>query len=428
VIEAGRWRWDTTPVRPVTTDDRGEFRFDSLVPGDYVIAVPSTQTPEPFKVVIPLRSVLAIPGPAPGGPLRVYPTTFFPAARSATNAEVISLRSGEARENVQIQLALVTTAVVSGSVIGPEPPPRGETVRLQPDYLSDLTTDRGFESATASLDTVGHFTFLGVTPGHYSLRVATASVSENGRREMAGMTTLVVNDADVPNVVLTLDRGVTVSGRLAFDGALTPPGPQALERFAIRLDPADSTVHRSPTAFRASVDRSGNFRITDVRPGKYVVKFNASVEDRRAMDGWESVGATLAGRDVSTRPMTVQSDVHDILLTLSDHAGRLIGAVHDASGRPDPNACVLLFTTERELWIDSGSTNRRIRGIRAAENGTFVIPVVHAGEYFLTAIPDEDAANWDDPRVLELLTRGSARIVVGVNERKAVDVTTRPIR
>jgi hypothetical protein len=238
----------------------------------------------------------------------------------------------------------------------------------------------------------------------------------------------VVNDADVPNVVLTLDRGVTVSGRIAFDGALTPPGPETLQRFAIRLDPADQGAHRSPTAFRAAVDRTGNFRITDVRPGKYVVKFSASAEDRRAMEGWESAGATLAGRDVSTRPMTVQSDVQGIVLTLSDHAGHLSGVVRDASGRPDPNACVVLFTTERELWVDSGSTNRRIRGIRAAENGTFVIPVVHAGEYFLTAIPEEDAANWDDPLVLELLARTSTRIIVGLNERKSVDVTTRPIR
>ena len=462
VLEAGRWRWDTTPVQPVTTDDRGEYRFDRLVPGDYVVVVPSTQVTEPASLaalagaggrgsevaadagqtrrfglvqagdwtLLSSRSALTIPSPTPGGPVRVYPTIFSPASRSTTDAEVVSLRSGEERTGVNVQLALVATATVSGAVVGPEPPPPGLAVRMQPDYLSELTTDRGFESGIASTDSAGRFVFLGVTPGQYSLRVAAAIGAQNSpeRRELAGAASLTVNEGDARNVVITVDRGVTVSGRIAFDGALPPPRPEALQRFAIRLDPADPGVHRSPTAFRAAVDRTGSFRIADVRPGKYVVKFSASAEDRRAMEGWESAGATLAGRDVSTRPMTVQSDVSGIVLTLSDHAGRVSGVVHDASGRPDPSACVMLFTTDRELWVDSGSTNRRIRGIRAAEDGTFVIQVVHEGEYFLSAIPEEDAANWDDPRVLDLVARRATRVIVGDNERKTVSVTTRPIR
>jgi hypothetical protein len=465
VLEAGRWRLDATVNAALAddTDDRGEYRIDGLPPGDYVVVVPSTQTtmpgvypappPSPFQtpasvaataqaggqallrtvddwmLLTPRRGAPTIPPPALAGELFVYPTVFYPGAPSATDASVVALRSGEERLGVNLQVAPVRTSTVSGTVTWPGAVVPGQSVRLLPEYIGDLTTDGGFEVALATADPAGRFMFLGVPPGQYLLR-ATTSVTggEAGRRMLSAAMPLTVGPTGVSNVALTMRGGVRVSGRVAFDGARPKPGPDALQRFGIRLDPADPFAHRSQTAYTAAVDAAGNFQIIDVPPGKYIVKFQASAQDRRAMEGWESVGAVLGGRDVSTRPMDVQSDTSGIILTLSDHAGRLSGIARDASGRVDPDACVLLFTTERDLWMDIGLTNRRIRAVRAGEDGTFVIPVVHDGTYFLAAIPETDAANWDDPRVMERIALRATRVVFGENERKTLDVTTQPIR
>ena len=152
---AGRRR--VTPGPTATTDDRGMFRIAGLDPGAYVIMVPSVQTTVPTEVmesffsgtpitdakrvelgrefnligsaIAPAGSQFAMKAGSqtfslPAGTLTpivsatgimIYPTTYYPAAASAGQAAVITLRSGEERSGIDLQVRPVRGVRVSGS-------------------------------------------------------------------------------------------------------------------------------------------------------------------------------------------------------------------------------------------------------------------------------------------------------------------------
>jgi hypothetical protein len=153
----GRWQW--TSAASATTNDRGEYRMDSLLPGTYLVVVACTQTTTPGAVspsaaatnaeaqiqlmragVLPGtssravgdwqwtaggRSALTVPNPTEDGRVSVYPTVFYPSARSARIAETIALESGQERTGVDVQLRLIPATTVSGVAVGPEGPLAG---------------------------------------------------------------------------------------------------------------------------------------------------------------------------------------------------------------------------------------------------------------------------------------------------------------
>jgi hypothetical protein len=476
-VVAGRGRWERGPQD--TTDDRGEYRIDSLPPGEFVVAVPSTYLALPRALVEAMgaaRSGGALPAnqnpmlrfsragilgaasilPAarhtgewvwqsdprgsmtvPAGDERtfVYPTTFYPGARTIAQAQPLTLASGEERASVDFDMQPVRTAPVSGVVDGPDGPVSGLAVRLLAEYQNDLSFDAGFEAAVSVTDAGGRFAFFGVPLGRYVLR-ATATpdtsldVDAPGAafRGLWAAEPVTVDDSGVANLGVTLRGGVTVSGRVVYDGSLPKPTPDMMRRLTVGLEPLDPGAPRTPLTYRGPVDAEGRWTITEVPPGRYLVLFYAFADDRRKLAGWETKGATLLGRDVATRPLALTTDVSDIVMTITDRPAILSGTARAATGDVDPDAAVLLFTAERDLWTEVGASNRRMRSVRADERGAFEIRGIPAGTYFLTAIPDADLGDWQDPPLLEALARTAVSIAIADAEKKTQDVTVRPVR
>src|SRR5688500_4561450 len=179
------------------TDDRGMYRITGLAPGDYVVAVPQTQSTMPVATMDNLmQSIMtgqgvgnaaaelaasgiggsggmgvrvgdqlvnsqsgAMPVLRGDGRMAAYLTQYHPAASSPVEAAVFTLASGEARGGVDIRMPLVATAKVSGTVIGPDGPLPNVPVRLlnaaeadTGDVLSDVA-----RSATAANGTFQMF-------------------------------------------------------------------------------------------------------------------------------------------------------------------------------------------------------------------------------------------------------------------------------
>ncbi len=130
------------------TDDRGQFRFTTLIPGDYLICLPATQSTTPLSVVeayrksregdrgatVPLDLAMSLglvsgpsstglpigeyfflptifggravtsPPPTGDGRLVVYPLQFYPSATSPSQATAIRVEAGEQRAGVDLQL------------------------------------------------------------------------------------------------------------------------------------------------------------------------------------------------------------------------------------------------------------------------------------------------------------------------------------
>ena len=185
----------------------------SLVPGKYLVVVPSVQwavpastslftlsgtTPEAVAAaeaagrdtrvtrnpLVPLTETYALmlgayptppPAPSAGGRAQAYPITFYPQAHVLSEASAVELSYGEERSAVDIRLRPVPTVRVTGRVEGPEDALQNLTLRLIPSGMEGL--GQGNEAATSLVEPDGSFTFLNVPSGSYSI-VARRAIAE----------------------------------------------------------------------------------------------------------------------------------------------------------------------------------------------------------------------------------------------------------
>lgn len=174
-----------------TTDDRGVYRLAGLIPGHYLIEVPSVQATAPATEqpgdgrgggsAIPSATepALEVDGrsrlllrefpaaPADAGRAMVYPPTFFPGSRTVSGASGIDLEVGEERTGVDVSMQAVPAWRVSGVVQGPPAAISNLTLRLLGEGLESL--GYGSETATSLVGSDGRFTFLNVPEGSYVL-------------------------------------------------------------------------------------------------------------------------------------------------------------------------------------------------------------------------------------------------------------------
>jgi hypothetical protein len=476
VYAGGHSRWGTALGVSLqdTTNDLGEYRIDGMPPGDYLVVVPASRTTIPAGLAVAqtqarlenttaeftqrlrdagipaaisaaqpglhvgdwvsrLRAGSATPVASEEGLSRVYSTTFYPGTVSATDAQAITLSSGDDRSGIDVPLSLVPATTIAGILSGPDGPVPMATVRLVPDYIDALSVEQNFEVITTVADASGRFAFLGVPSGRYLVRAMKAPI---GRPTPSGAptpsaeptlwaeTAITVSGSPISDLMVPLNRGFRVSGRLEFDGTLPKPPPEMFERFSILLDPISGQGSPMPAAFRGSIDRTGRISTNEVPPGRYFILFLAFADDRQKMEGWETKGATLHGRDVSTLPLDLREDISDLVMTITDRPSELTGVVRSAQGQVDPGATVLWFTTDKSHWTNNGISSRKLRSMRANEDGTFKVRGIPAGEYYLAALPDEEAANWQNPALLEAISRRASRVNIADGEKRTQNITT----
>jgi len=203
-----------------------------------------------FSVGSPIGGGSSDPGPSSG-----YAPVFFPSTTLASTATTVTLGPAEEKPGLDIQLQLVPLGMITGTVMG-DPRAMAQTT-IQ---LSDANTGLpGLTAKTARPDAQGRFSFNGVAPGQYNITAKSGGnmtiMTDGGNGNVTMMMTRSVSAtgpggsptevAPVPamwakaevsvdgrtksDVALVLQPGMTVSGRVAFDGTGEPPtGPPTL--------------------------------------------------------------------------------------------------------------------------------------------------------------------------------------------------------
>jgi hypothetical protein len=386
------------------TDDRGVFRAYSLEPGDYVVFVPSV-------------------------PTSTYQALFYPASPSPASADTFTLRAGEERIGLDMQLRAVSPVRVSGRLTGIDGPVQPATIRLVPEFAADFALDAGASiETTTRTDEQGNFTFPGTSAGNYEIKVETLVTpplpsSSFGLQPPAKLFwashPIAVGATDVANIEVAVRPGVRVSGRLEFVGGTAAPVAAQTARGSVWLHPAtNGTLESARMAGRASIDASGRFATAPVVGGKYVLRVDN-------IGRWTMASAVFQGRDVADSPIDLTAgNVTDIVVTMTDRQTTLSGPVVDVRGAPDPDACVLIFPTDPSLWVDGGAQARRFQIARTDTRGMFTIDGAPMGEYFVVAVSAATAGDWRDPRVLDLLARSATRVRLADGERRTVNLKT----
>ena len=352
----------------------------------------------------------ATPPPPEGDRLWIYPPTFHPASQSALESSSVTLRSGEERDGIDLQLRPVRTVRVSGFLTGPADMLAQRRLRLVP--ADSEVLDAG-EPVTAT-DVKGAFVFPAVPAGEYSLTTTTRSTNETGAQARVfhwAEVPITVGREDLDGVNVPLRPGATVSGNLVFDGRRTGG---SMQQARIVVERANAGLPGSDPAIFATIDDVGQFMATGLTAGSYFVRVLDSPV------GWMFTGAMHNGRDVSEYPVEVREDLAGVAIEFTNRWTGIRGIVTTPSGQADSGAIVLLFPTDSNRWRTYSPGARRMRSARVRDNGEFALGSVPVGEYYLTAIPDEDAADWQDPAGLDALARTATRITINDGDQKTV--------
>jgi protocatechuate 3,4-dioxygenase beta subunit len=401
------------------TDDRGMYRIFGLQPGEYLVGA------TPAMPAIGSGRNAAVPGnlreeePAVG-----YAPVYYPGTTIAGDGTPVPLAAGEERLGVDFQLQLVPLARVEGTVVTPSGRPDVQVLLLD---MGNAGVGAGRGTGT---NAQGHFSFLYVPPGQYR---ALAWSRAGGPGERGGFqgrgrgnsrgndpsrlwaaTDVAVEGRDVSNVVLALQPGLTISGRIEFRGAAQPPADMTTVR--ISLTPADPTPAGRQMSLPATgaVDETGRFTIEGVVPGMY--RLTAA-----APGGWAVESAVLGGQDTLDFPITVGdgAPLTGGVVTLTDTRTTITGVAANAQGQPESDYLLIVYPEDVRYRTPQ---SRRIRSVRPATNGTFSITGLPAGDYRVAPVLDPEPGSWFDPAFLQELDTRSDRFSLAAGEQKIQNV------
>jgi hypothetical protein len=438
------------------------YRIGGLVPGEYVVGMPSELVTYPIAFVeadaaateagaaaqqarsaeltargsTMLRIFPAYPSPRIGDftiaradgpdtplpigsePLSIFPITFHPNARTTELATPVILTAGEERTGVDLHLTLTPTVAISGIASGPDGPIENLGLRLQLGPESQFWSRMLVEPAQTVSGANGAFTFLGVPPGSYTI---VGRMSRGSGASVSAVLPVTVGDKGLANLALTLHPNARVSGRVEYDGSSAKPAP-GLSGQILRLDPVDGHFER--LTFQIAPD--GTMSVTGVPPGRYFVRLETVVAGS-APRAWTLKSALLNGRDVSDVPLTIEggTDLAGLVVTFTDRAAGLTGTVRNSQNSIDATASILVFPTDRTLWVDYGSVPRRLRVTTTDRDGAFTVGGLPAGEYFAIAVPQENAEGWQRSAFLAQAAAVATRVTIGESGIVTVDLVTR---
>ena len=471
-----------------TTDDRGQYRIGSLEAGDYVVALPMIQRQSMDAMFGGIREGMPMGGGGGGGMMMAvrveatasaasagapmimtssldgtvppagttaeglpltYQTEFYSGAVAAARATPVTLTHGEERTGLDFTIAPVRALSVSGTAIGAEGPMANVQLQLFPADADELVSP--IETATANTDGDGNFTFAMVPTGAYSLRAIRQArgggesfsfTSVQGTQAIAIRQTAVerpggaaplpeaptlwadmnvgVGTRDVTDLALNLRPGLTVSGSVVFQGAATQPTPEQRSSLFISLEPADGRTAGITNMVRGRVDTSGNFTTTGVPTGKYILRVSG------APQGWSLRDASHGGKDITSVAIELDGEsATGVMLAFTDKPTELSGTVRDASGNADARATVLVFPADPAGWVDTGSQPRRLRQVRAGQDGAYKINGLPAGDYYVVAVDDESTtASWQDPAYLGGMARNATQVRLTEGDIKTQALST----
>jgi hypothetical protein len=233
---------------------------------------------------------------------------------------------------------------------------------------------------------------------------------------------VAIDGAPVSGVTLSLQPGLTVTGRIEFKSANVRAGD--LKRVQLTLMPVSTGGGlRITTSFPTfQVDDTGKFTITGVIPGRYSVRGNAPLAPGSGPGApWRLGSAVVKGRDILDFPLDVVpgDELTDAVVTFTDATQSIAGSLQDGSGRPAPDYTIVVFAADKAYWTQA---SRRVRTARPGTDGKFTIANLPAGDYRMAAVIDISPSDINDPAFLEQLVGTSFAIKLGVGENKTQDL------
>ena len=437
----------TRRLRPTggrtTSDDRGEYRVFGLPAGQYIVrAQPSglltgaltgaSDAPQTTAAEVswaqeqarrrPGDPTVAAASPAPGperGRTMNYAAVYFPGTTDPSAAAAVQIGAGEERRGVDFALALVATAKVAGTVLGldGQPSASASIALVAKDDTTNVLSQLSPRPAIRS-GADGSFAIPAVAPGRYQLS-ARATTSGN---DAWAMQDVIVDGREVGSVVLAMQPGMTVSGRLTFDAATRPaPTNDEISRARVTIAPVTSggggaadVMAAGASSATASVAPDGRFAVTGLAPDSYRISVTmpgAATGNSAPAGAWTLRSITTGVQDVTDRAIEIRprENLADVVVRFTDRPTVISGTLVDQANRAASPYPIVVFSTNRADWR-AGS--RRVVVARPSTDGSFRVVGLPPGAYYVCAVLAVDAADLEDPAFFDQLVPGALTVTL----------------
>lgn len=419
------------PVAAVLTDNLGEYRVAGLPAGDYLVSADPSEggrTPADIMQIADgqIDRVLGggagrvetnrVAAPA-ASTVRLVPV-FFPGAATPELAAGIRLGDGDERASVDIRIDYVASSRIVGAVSDAVGSTVSAAVSIEP--LGAPGTPIVFSPlrfASTRTDTYGHFVLTGVPPGAYRVRATTEGTGGRSAQPalapLWGFADVEVNGQDRA-VSLTVQAGMTVTGRFVFEGSASQFGVPKLSLRSRRIE--------SSGEVRTLVSESGagsDFVIRDLLPGRYAIISEAPGA------AWGLRSIVVDGRDLLDAPLELQVNERlvDVTVTFTDRPSEVSGTLQTNIGLPTADYFILAFSTDQRFWF---ANSRRVIAVRPNTAGVYTMRNLPPGEYFIAALTDVEDGEWFDVEFLKSVAASSpVKMSMAEGERKRQDLRVR---
>lgn len=360
-----------------TTDRDGRYAIDGLAPRQYlVLATPFVEGP---VVRAPDELEETSYGPA-----------FYPSARAAVSAAVITLMAGEQASGLDIVLERDGVAAVEVTLTRGGRGPLGyvAAVLLTPN-LGDVAMQVDTSPTTRTLQ------FARVAAGEYELVGSALEAAADGRLERLWARRAFTHDGRTPgHLALELEAGASLEGRVVFEG--NGSGLAGLPDTWLRPVGGGRPDGVLPFAGTLATGTNGAFMISAIAPGRYLLQ--PGRDSASEMPDWSISHVSVQGEDLADLPIELRAGdrYQGVEVRLTDQRSELAGMLTDQTGRARFDVTLVAFPVDSRYWLPG---SRRVRFVRPDTSGFYLIGGLPAGEYFLaavsSAVPDEPAeAGW----------------------------------
>jgi uncharacterized protein (DUF2141 family) len=388
------------------------------------------------------------PGPFGGKPVGLA-AVYYPGTVVPEEAASIRVASGQEIANLEVPLRMLPTARVRGTISTPDGrPAAGVQVMVLP-ASGDLHVAAGpmlmVSSGFIRSSAEGKFETGPLPPGRYTLaartghdgapivqtggdmfvsRVAVAAQAAPAQpgapaNPLWAQQNVDISGEDLSNVMLTLQDGMTVSGRLTFDGKSL----QAPDLAQVRLNLLPATQGGIAIGVPgAKIEPTGEFTFSGVTPGRYRLTANVPTTGFNASQTWQLKSAVVGGRDALDTNLEIAPgrSLEDLAVTFTDRSTELTGKLQDASGNPVSDLMILVFSTDRATW--SPQSRRMRQPTQPGSDGVFRFTGLPPGDYYLAAVTDIEQGDWGDPGFMDQVAAAAIKITLGEGEKKTQDI------
>jgi hypothetical protein len=248
----------------------------------------------------------------------------------------------------------------------------------------------------------GSFQLTNVPPGEYVLdvqqrpqNIRNAQDINLSQLEFASMP-LSVSGGDIDNLTVMTTPGVTVSGRVAYQG-------QGAPKPTLQVTAAPPSGGAAPIGQLINARALGGGRVN--QDGTFELRGLAGLQMIRVQSlpvGWGLKSITLDGADITDTPYEFKpgNNVTGLVITLTDQLSEITGSVRDSRGEPVADYVLVAFPENTKLW---GAQSRFVQTTRPNQNGAFSIKGLPPGRYLAAVVPALENGLQNDPAVLEQL-------------------------